>query len=139
MTMGGITRPPVRYPGGKWRIGKWIIDKFPPHLTYVEPYCGGASVLFQKQPSYFEVINDLDGSVVNFFRVLRTRPQALIRAIDMTPFAREEYELSFLPCEDELENARRFYVRTRQAWGGNGETYWLAGSAKHQSRRASDR
>lgn len=113
-----INHPPVRYPGGKWRLGQWIIDKFPPHQTYVEPFCGGASVFFQKPPSKFECLNDLDGSVVNFFKVLRERPDELVSAIDLTPFARSEYELSFIQCDDPLEWARRFYVRTRQAWGG---------------------
>lgn len=119
--MSAITRPPVRYPGGKWRLGQWIIEKLPPHLTYVEPFCGGASILFQKQPSYQEVINDLDGSVVNFFRVLRSQPDALIGQIKLTPFAREEYQESFVACDDPLEWARRFYVRSRQAWGGMGK------------------
>jgi len=123
--MRTITRPPVRYPGGKWRIGQWIIHQFPPHLTYCEPFCGGASILFRKQPSYQEVINDLDGSVVNFFKVLRERPKELIGAIELTPFAREEYTLSFVASDEPLEWARRFYVRTRQAWGGMGkQTGW---------------
>jgi DNA adenine methylase len=112
-----ITSPPLRYPGGKWRIASWIIAQFPPHVCYVEPFCGGAAVLFAKQPSTYEVINDLDNDVINFFEVLRRQPDELMRLLSLTPFARAEYELSYEKSNDPLENARRFYVRCRQSWG----------------------
>lgn len=113
-----ITSPPVRYPGGKWRIANWIINTFPPHLTYCEPFCGGASVFFRKPPSYHEVLNDLDGEIVNFFTVLREQTDELIRVLELTPFAREEYRASFEPSSDPVERARQFYVLTRQSFGG---------------------
>lgn len=116
--MGKLTSPPVRYPGGKWRIASWIIAQFPPHLTYCEPFCGGASVFFRKQPSYHEVLNDLDGEIVNFFEVLRARPDELERQLRLTPFSRTEYYASFAPSGDPLERARQFYVLTRQGFGG---------------------
>lgn len=74
-------RPPVRYVGGKWAMADWLIGFFPPHTHYVEPFCGGASVLFRKYPSEIETINDIDSDVVNFFRVLREQPAALIGAL----------------------------------------------------------
>lgn len=110
--------PPLRYTGSKWQIADWIISAFPPHRCYVEPYCGSAALFFRKYPSQIEVLNDLSGDVVNFFEVLRTRTDELVRAIELTPYARAEYELSYQRNEDPLERARRFYVTTRQAFGG---------------------
>lgn len=112
--------PPVRYFGSKWQLADWIIGQFPPHVSYVEPFCGGASIFFRKEPSGLEVLNDLNGDVVNFFEVLRRRTDELVREVDLTPFARTEYERSFEPCDDPLERARRFYVRSWQAFGSGG-------------------
>ncbi len=121
-----IRRPALRYHGGKWRIAPWIISHFPPHTCYAEPYGGGCSVLLQKKPSYLEVYNDADGEVVSFFQVLRSRTAELIPAIELTPFARAELDLSYEPCEDELERARRFYIRSWQGRGG-ARTQWRTG------------
>lgn len=71
-----INRPIMRYPGGKYTLAKWVISHFPVHETYVELFGGAASVLMRKQRSIGEVYNDLDGDVVNVFRVLRDRKQA---------------------------------------------------------------
>lgn len=109
--------PPLRWTGGKWKLADWLISHFPPHELYCEPYCGGAAVFFRKYPSKIEVLNDVDGGVVNFFTVLRTRTDELVRAVELTPYSREEYELSYQPCDDPLEWARRFYVCSRQSFG----------------------
>lgn len=111
-------RPALRYYGGKFNLAPWIISHFPPHKNYVEPCGGAASVLLQKPRSPLETYNDLDGNVVNFFRVLRDRPEELIRKIRLTPWARAEYELSVQSCEDELERARRFYVASYMSFNG---------------------
>jgi len=120
-------RPALRYYGGKWKLAPWIISHFPPHQNYVEPCGGAASVLLQKPRSPLETYNDLDGNVVNFFRVLRDQPDELIRKIRLTPWARAEYELSLEPCEDELERARRFYCAACMSFNGatqfDGSTY----------------
>jgi DNA adenine methylase len=65
-----VTRPAIRYHGAKFRLAPWIIKHFPPHYRYVEPFGGAAGVLLQKPRSYAEVYNDLDGHIVNFFRVI---------------------------------------------------------------------
>lgn len=104
------TRPALRYYGGKWNLAPWIISHFPPHKNYVEPCGGAASVLLQKPRSLLETYNDLDGNVVNFFRVLRDKPDELIRKIELTPWARTEFELSKKPSKDPIEAARRFYM-----------------------------
>jgi len=123
-----ISHPALRYTGSKWKIASWIMAQFPPHTAYVEPFCGGAAVLLRKPPSLFEVINDLNREVVNFFEVLRTRPAELVAAIDLTPYAREEHRQAYRKDEtfDPLERARRFYVRSRQSFG-TGEARWNTG------------
>jgi len=109
--------PPLRWTGSKWKMADWLISHFPPHKLYCEPFAGGAAVFFRKWPSRIEVLNDLDGAVVNFFTVLRSRPDDLVRAIDLTPYSRAEYDLAYEPCDDPLERARRFYVLSRQSFG----------------------
>lgn len=89
--MSFFATPPLKWVGSKWQLADWIASTFPPHRVYVEPFAGSAAVFFRKHPSPIEVLNDLDGSVINFFRVLRAQPDALIRAIELTPFARDEY------------------------------------------------
>lgn len=108
-----IGRPVLRYFGGKWRLAPWIMSYFPAHICYCEPYGGGANVILQKEPSYIDVYNDLNGDVVNFFRVMRERKDELIEAIRWTPYARDEYNLVYEPTSDPLERARRLYI---QAW-----------------------
>lgn len=100
-------------------LAEWITAQFPPHECYVEPFAGSAAVFFRKHPSNIEVLNDLDGDLVNFFDVLRTQPDDLIGAIELTPYARTEYEraISGEPVLDPLERARRFYVASWQSFG----------------------
>lgn len=115
------TRPPLRYLGGKWRLAPWIINHFPPHRVYVEPFGGAASVLLRKPRSAGECYNDLDGSLVNLFSVLRDVEQAaeLCRRVGLTPFARAEYDLAFEPTDDPIERARRLVVRSYMGHGSS--------------------
>lgn len=117
--MNAPWRPALRYMGGKWRLAPWIIQHMPPHRTYVEPYGGAASVLLRKAPAFQEVYNDLDGEIVGLFRVLRDPVQAaeLARLVDLTPFARDEFEASYIPSPDTVENARRTVVRSFMGFG----------------------
>ena len=115
-------RPIVRYHGGKWILAPWIISYFPAHRIYVEPYGGGASVLLRKPRARAEVYNDLDGEIVNLFRVVRDRGEDLRRALELTPFARAEFEASYELTEDPLEQARRTVVRSFMGFGSSAAT-----------------
>ena len=119
--MRALQRPPLRYRGGKWRLAPWIISHLPAHRTYVEPFGGGASVLMRKGRTYAEVYNDLDGEVVNVFRVLRHRYQAeaLAEALRRTPFSREDFEAAYNDEEtdDPVERARRTVVKSFMGFG----------------------
>lgn len=110
-------RPIVRYHGGKWLLAPWIVSQFPFHRNYVEPYGGGGSVLLRKPRSYAEVYNDLDGEIVNLFRIVRDRGDELKRALELSPFARDEFFESYDPTEDELEQARRTTIRSFMGFG----------------------
>jgi DNA adenine methylase len=115
-----VTRTALRFYGGKASLAPWIVAQLPDHESYVEPYGGACSVLLHKRRSVRETYNDLDGAVVSFFRCLRDCPDALIRAIRLTPFARAEVEAADVdaPALDDLERARRLYVRSWQTIHG---------------------
>ena len=117
--MNAPARPVLRYHGGKWKLAPWVIDNLPPHRTYVEPFGGAASVLMRKERSYAEVYNDLDGEVVNVFRVLRDPTTAceLERLMRLTPFARDEFIESYSPVSDPVEQARRTIFRSAAGFG----------------------
>lgn len=117
--MTEVTRPVLRYHGGKWRLGPWLLGFFPPHRIYVEPYGGGGSVLMLKDRSYSEVYNDLDDEMVNLFRVLRDPESAeqLAVALHLTPFARTEFVESYQPTDRPVEMARRTLVRSFMGFG----------------------
>ena len=109
----------MRYHGGKWRLAPWITSFFPTHRVYTETFGGGASILLRKQRAHTEVLNDLDGEVVNVFRVLQDPLLAreLIRRVAFTPYARAEYEDSYQPNDEPVEQARRTVVRSFMGYG----------------------
>lgn len=128
-------RAVFRYPGSKWSIAEWIIRHFPPNyekMVYLEPYCGSGAVFFNKRPGTVETINDLESEIVNLFRVLRDQPEELKRVLDLTPYSREEYDLSFEPCDDPVEKARRYMVKTTQAIGAKLQGQQKCGWRNHK-------
>src|SRR5947209_2474819 len=107
--------------GGKFSHLSWLLPLLPKSVHFCEPFAGSAAVLLNREPSPVETYNDIDGEVVNFFRVLRDQKETLIEAIGLTPFSREEFELAISGPREELtdlERARRFYVRARQVRTG---------------------
>ncbi|MFJ8995566.1 DNA adenine methylase [Streptomyces sp. NPDC102279] len=114
-----VIRPPVPYFGSKQRLATRITSLLPTHAHYVEPYAGGLSVLLAKTPSKLETVNDLDGELMTFWRVLRERSADLIRACALTPHSRAEHDGSYQDTPgDDLETARRVWVRLSQGRGG---------------------
>jgi DNA adenine methylase len=107
-------KSPVPYFGSKQRIADWIVSLLPDHAHYVEPFAGGLSVLLAKRPARMETVNDLDGDLVTFWRVLRDRPADLIRACALTPHSRAEHASATEAAADDLEVARRVWVRLSQ-------------------------
>lgn len=128
-------RPLVRYHGGKWKLAPWILRHLPQHRVYVEPYGGGGSVLLQKPRSYAEVYNDMDGEIVNLFRVARDNGEALARAAELTPFARAEFAQAYDPDGEPLEQARRTLIRAFMGFGSAGASGQMTGFRANSNRR----
>jgi DNA adenine methylase len=105
----------IKYHGGKSRLADWIVSYMPEHRCYVEPFGGGGSVLLRKRSAQSEIYNDLDGDVVNLFRVIRHRGDELAMATFCTPFSRDEMNAAYEYTEDDLERARRLLVRAHMA------------------------
>lgn len=118
-----IKHPILRYHGGKWKIAPWIINHFPPHDIYVEPFGGGGSILFRKNPCRAEIYNDLDNEIVNVFRVIRDHLQAdkLAGLCLLTPYSRSELDLANEPSTDPVEQVRGRYSGRGQALGPQGQ------------------
>lgn len=134
-----VRRPVLRYHGGKFRMAPRLIELFPDHRVYTEAFGGGGSVLMLKPRSYSEIYNDLDGEVVNVFRVLQDRRKAarLEAALRVTPFARAEFELSYKHSRSDVERARRTIIRAFMGWGSDGITRTKATCAGFNTRISS--
>ena len=109
----------LKYPGAKNRIADWICDYIPQHEVYLELFAGSLAVFFAKAPSRIETVNDLDGNVVNYFRVIRDKHEELMEALQQTPYARDEYYAAFevSKSDSDVERARKFAVRCWQGFG----------------------
>jgi len=107
-------KSPFGYYGAKLRIAGQIIAKLPPHNAWVEAFCGSAAITLAKRPVPIEVINDLDGEIVNLFRQLRKNAPALCRNIALTPYARAEFQGARTPLKrlSAHERARRFLINS---------------------------
>ncbi len=111
--------------GGKYNHLDWLLPLLPKAHHYCEPFGGSAAVLLNREPSPVETYNDIDGELVNFFKVLRNHKEKLIEAIGLTPFSREEFYIAIVESTQpisEIERARRFFVRARQVRTGLAQT-----------------
>jgi DNA adenine methylase len=112
---------PIKWVGGKSRLRKQIIQLLPAHTCYIEPFCGAAWVLFAKPPSQVEIINDIDGELINFFRVVKDQPEDLMRAFEWELVSRAAFErLAHMDSTtlNPVERAHRFYYLIMAGWGG---------------------
>ncbi len=112
---------PLPYIGGKNRLARKIISLLPKHTTYVEPFAGGAQVFFHKQPSKVEILNDMNGEIVNLYRVLRWHHEELVRCLRYCPMSRKLYE-EMLACPTDtltdVQRATRFFYVQKNSFGG---------------------
>ncbi len=108
----------LNYPGAKWGMASQIVSMMPPHRSYLEPFFGSGAVLFNKPPSAIETVNDIDGDIVNFFKVLQTQADELAEMIALTPYAREVFDDAHENRgTDPLDKAYRFAIRSRMGHG----------------------
>lgn len=141
---GGCTdmksiRPPVKWSGGKRYLARRIIEQFPPHRIYVEPFGGGASVLLNKPPCDVEVYNDLDLRITRLFRVLRDSGPELAAYLQLTPYSQVEFRdaKTYPPDAGEIQMAACDFVRWRQSFGGKGES-WSCATTRARGGMAGD-
>lgn len=116
--MSALIPPAIRYLGSKFLCAEWIIAHFPPHRAYCEPCGGSAAVLLNKPRAKLETYNDLDGGIVNFFRVVRDHAPELTRRLNLSPWSREEFDRALEPSDDQIESARRLFVRLNMSING---------------------
>ena len=130
------------WPGGKRNLLRPILARIPAHNLYVEGFSGSAKVLFAKEPSKGEVINDLNGDVVNFYRVVKHRPAEIAERMEHELVHPERFrELRNSEQADELDRALAFIYTTWYSYGAKGE-HFAAGNLKEllrgQQRRPID-
>lgn len=107
--------------GGKASLSKWIVSYFPEHKIYLEPFCGSCSVLFAKPKSFVEIVNDLDGRIINMFEQIRANPEQLAALLWATPYSKQNWRDNHV-SNDKLEDARLLMAQGCQFYCGNGNT-----------------
>lgn len=120
----GFVGGPIKRNGAKGRVAPYLVPHFARARVYVEPFFGAGSVFYRLPPGTYEreAVNDLDASIMTFFRVLRDRTDDLVRVCELTPYARDEFIACLAKNDDPLEEARRVWVRHRQGLAGAAKT-----------------
>jgi DNA adenine methylase len=104
------------YLGGKFSLLPWLLPKLPDCKHFVDVFGGSAVVLLNRKQSPIETYNDINHQVVDFFKVLREQPEALVNALQLTPHSRYEYDEAWISESDNaIEKARKFFIRTQQS------------------------
>ncbi|MDE1714926.1 DNA adenine methylase (plasmid) [Chromobacterium amazonense] len=117
--------PIVPWIGGKRRLAKHILPLFPSHSCYVEPFCGAAALYFLKAPAKVEVINDVNGELVNLYRVVRHHLEEFVRQFKWALTSRQIFKwLQITPEETltDIQRAARFFYLQKMAFGGKVES-----------------
>lgn len=112
--------PIIPWLGGKRRLSEYILPRLPPHTTYVEPFCGGAAIYFLKAPSKVEVLNDINGDLVNLYRVVQNHLDEFVRYFRWALVSRDEFDRLQRVRSDTLTDIQRaatFYYVRRTAFG----------------------
>ncbi len=137
-----MANPIVAWPGGKRRLAKQIISHIPPHTCYVEPFCGAGGVFFRKPPSKSEILNDLNGDLVNLYRIVQHHPEEFTRQFKWTLFTRKTFEEYCSPHQvglTDIQRAARFYYLQQTAYGAKVGGRYFAPSPSGPSRFNVDR
>lgn len=126
-----MVTPIIPWVGGKRRLAKRILPMFPEHQCYVEPFEGGAALFFMKEPVRVEVINDINGELVNLYRVVQNHLEEFIRQFKWSLVSRQIYKwlkLAHVETLTDIQRAARFYYLQKMAFGGkvSGQTFGTA-------------
>ncbi|ABE50945.1 DNA adenine methylase [Methylobacillus flagellatus] len=123
--------PIIPWIGGKRRLAKHILPLFPEHSCYVEPFCGAAALYFLKAPAKVEVLNDINGELVNLYRVVRHHLEEFIRQFKWALTSRQIFKWMQITPEEtltDIQRAARFFYLQKLAFGGkvSGQTFGTA-------------
>jgi len=119
-----MANPIIPWIGGKRRLVELLLARFPPHKCYVEVFAGGAAVFFQRHPADVEVLNDVNGELVNLYRVVRCHLEEFVRQFKWALSSRQVFEWTKAtpPATlTDIQRAARFFYLQQQAFGGKVE------------------
>ena len=130
-----MTKPIIPWMGGKRKLASRLLPLFPPHQCYVEPFCGAAALFFLKEPSSVEVLNDINGDLVNLYRVVKYHIEELFKQFKWTLVSRQNWQwLQETPPETltDVQRAARFLYLQKLAFGGkvDGQTFGTATTSR---------
>lgn len=122
-------KPPLTYYGGKQKLAKHILPLIPKHNLYCEPFFGGGAIYFAKIPSEVEVINDSNGDLINFYRVVKNDCKRLEKEIKATLYAREHHQaakivLGYPQLFDHVKRAWAIWVLANQSYSSRLDSDW---------------
>lgn len=123
-----MTKPIIPWIGGKRRLAKQLLPLFPEHTCYAEPFAGGAALFFMKAPSDCEVLNDVNGDLVNLYRVVQNHLEEFIRQFKWSLVSRQMFDWAKVSRPEtltDIQRAARFYYLQKLAFGGKveGQTF----------------
>lgn len=133
-------KPIIPWQGGKSRLAKELLPLFPDHSCYVELFCGGAALFFiREQPAKTEVINDLNGELINLYRVVQNHLDEFVRQIEWALTSRQVFEWEKMKVTDtltDIQRAARFFYLQQHAFGGkvSGQTFGYATTGRSINR-----
>lgn len=122
--MNNQQKPIIPWIGGKRRLAKHILPMFPEHTCYVEPFCGAAALFFMKRPTKVEVLNDINGDLINLYRVVKHHLEEFIRQFKWSLTSRQIFKwMQITPSETltDIQRAARFFYLQKLAFGGKVE------------------
>ena len=128
--------PPLSWPGNKRLLAPQIIERMPEHKTYVEPFGGSLAVLMRKEPSRCEVVNDIDGDLIRFYRVVKYHIDELFLELRWVLYSREEFQgyreqLGFT----DIQRAARWFLCNKMSFGGLGRHFGTSKTRSAPSRQ----
>ena len=133
-----MAKPIIPWIGGKRRLAKRILPQFPAHECYAEPFAGGAALFFMKEPSEVEVLNDINGDLINLYRVVKNHLDELCRQFKWSLISRQDFNWlkqtsteTLTETLTDVQRAARFYYLQKMAFGGrvDGQTFGTATTA----------
>lgn len=128
-------RPVIGWAGGKQRLLKHLLPLVPEHTCYCEVFFGGGAMFFAKQPSRVEVVNDINGQLVSFYRCVKFHRDALLDELDLVLNSREEFEdYARQPGLTQIQQAARWFIRNKLSFSGHGEHFAITRTAQSGSR-----